>query len=259
MPQSTRPKPLQMNVGAYLDAQRAGRDLSAPLAGQDAATHAKIVAHVPVYATYAILSNNAYDRPAPLPLPAEWSKAESSDPGKGLAYTVYVRREDRQIKEVAVAFRGTDDVRDWMQNLDLVYREQGHKAQDAFAQVIERYGKPGVRIAATGHSLGGGLALEMALKFSDVDAIAFDCSPILKGGDSPNMHSRRTSIWEAGEVLEPLRDLKSEWLHEWRGTELVEVNLERGSPLKQHKIEPLARSLIKLAALYSAPFRELRI
>mgnify|MGYP003485667660 CR=1 FL=1 len=45
-------------------------------------------------------------------------------------------------------------------------------------------------------------------------AVAFDCAPMLKGGDTPNMDNTRTSLWEAGEVLEPLRGLKSELLHE---------------------------------------------
>lgn len=261
MTQSERPKPLVIDVDAYLKAQRAGLDVNAPLAGQDPSAHARVVANAPVLATYAILSNNAYERPDRLPLPAGWSKVGSSDPEKGLAYTVFMRREGTQTREVVVAFRGTDDVRDWLHNLDPIHREQSGKAHTAFASVVAEYRSSGAKFVATGHSLGGGLALEMALKFSamDVDAYAFDCAPMLKGGETPNMRTKRTSIWEKGEVLEPLRDLKSELLHEWRGTELVEVNFESGSPLKQHKIRPLALNLVKAAALFSAPFRDLRV
>ena len=262
MTESERPKPLVIDVDAYLKAQRAGLDVNSPLAGQDASTHATVVANAPVLATYAILSNNAYERPDRLPLPpGGWSRVGSSDPEKGLAYTVFMRREGTQTREIVVAFRGTDDLRDWLHNLDPIHREQSGKAHGAFASVVAEYRSSGAKFVATGHSLGGGLALEMALKFSevDVDAFAFDCAPMLKGGERPNMRTRRTSIWEKGEVLEPLRDLKSELLHEWRGTELVEVNFERGSPLKQHKIRPLALNLIKAAALFSAPFRGLGV
>lgn len=261
MTQPNPPAPLKIDVDAHLREKIAGASLDTPVTGEDAATHATVVARAPVYATFAILSHNAYKRNPPLALPPGWSEVTERrfDTGEGLAYAVFERSEGRRVAEVVVAFRGTDDVHDWVHNLDPFYRKQGKPAADAFKRVAEHYGPQRAKLSATGHSLGGGLALEMALKFPGVEAIAFNSSPILKAGDHRIMDNKRTSVWEAGEILAPLRDAKSEWLDEWEGTELVKVNFEHGSAFTQHAIAPMARNLVKLAALYSAPFRDLRI
>lgn len=258
MPQTKPSVELRIDVEAYLDAKAAGKDLEAPVAGEDAGTHRNVIALAPLYATYAILSNNAYKRERPLPLPEGWSEVKEKrfDPGSGLAYAVFERLdEDDNLQEVVVAFRGTDDLKDWVHNLDPFYGAQSHEARRAFEALRSQYATPDVKLSATGHSLGGGLALEMALQFPGVEAIAFDSAPILRAGN-PILANRRTSIWEAGEILEPLRDEKSEWLVEWQGTQLVGVDFDSGSKVKQHKIEPLARGLVRLAALYWEPFRQ---
>jgi hypothetical protein len=250
---------LRIDVNAYLGAKAAGADLQTPLANEDAATHRKVIERAPLYATYAILSNNAYKRDRPLPMPPGWSENEDRrfDPGSGLAYAVFERHDaNDKLLEAVVAFRGTDDLKDWVHNLDPFYGVQSGKAYAAFNGLRNTYTAQDVKVSATGHSLGGGLALEMALQFAGVEAVAFDSSPILRTG-KPILENRRTSIWEAGEVLEPLRNEKSEWLVEWQGTALVAVDFEDGSKVRQHKIEPLARNLIKLAALYWEPFKQL--
>ena len=80
-----------------------------------------------------------------------------------------------QGKDMAVAFRGTNDQRDWLTNLDVVIgkTEQGllhrgfHAAVGPFWQRLEpwldRARDEGLRIWFTGHSMGGAMAVSAAL------------------------------------------------------------------------------------------------
>ena len=248
------PKSLRIDARAHLGGKGAGADSAAPQAA------ASLAERAPEFATYAILSNNAYRRERPFPLPQDWFEAMDKrfDDGKGLAYAVFERRMDDRVTEAVVAFRGTDDAKDWVQNVT-PFHDQTQPAEDAFRAIASYYRGKGAGTYATGHSLGGGLALHMAFKIRDatVKAIAFNSSPVVDAGDDPYLGNPRTSIWESGEVLEPIRKLEGKMRYEWRGTEFIEVNFDKNdSPLKQHKMEPLAYNLVRLAAQYSPPFQE---
>jgi hypothetical protein len=254
MPVKDWPKRVWIDVRAHLSGEGAADDRDAQHAAETLALRAED------FATYAILSNNAYRREKPLPLPQGWTEATEKrfDPGKGLAYAVFEQRIDDRVTKAVVAFRGTDDARDWVHNLT-PFHEQMPDAQRAFEIIARDYLALDAEMCATGHSLGGGLALHMALAFPKrVEAIAFNSSPVVCPVETPNVENPRTSIWESGEILEIARELKSDLRFEWGSIELIEVDFDKNhSPLKQHKMEPLAYNLVRLAALRSPRFRQL--
>lgn len=245
----TRPEPLRIDVGTHVGEKDAGA--GAPAQGRDAAAAARIAALAPKYATYAIFSSNAYQRAKSFPLPEGWEEKRPPQEGKGLAFSLFERQAGSRVAEAVVAYRGTDDAKDWLHNVT-PFMDQVPEAVRVFKAIRDSYGVTRPRMVATGHSLGGGLALHMALTIPDVEALAYNSSPVVRAGSDPILTNRRTSIWEQGEILQAVRDLKSEWRIEWTGTDLVEVNFARRlSPLKQHKMEPLAFNLVLLAARYS--------
>lgn len=130
-------------------------------------------------ALYAMFANNSYIETPRRPhfeLPRGWSlnKALSVDDKKsGLHYEVWEHRALRLIvDEVVVAFRGTEDVRDWEHgNLgDAQYQ----LVNATFPCVLANYHL--ANVTAVGHSLGGGLALHCSLKWPGVSAFGFNPS-----------------------------------------------------------------------------------
>lgn len=226
-----------------------------PLTEKQIRKNRHVVASVTEYATYAILSDNAYRRDHPIPLPPGWSKIhEKLLPDIGLAVVVFEKHESAKLTEVAVVFRGTDEGKDWIHNLVPFFRNQVPPADKEFTEVLGRYKDRGVKIVAAGHSLGGGLAFHMSFTHPNVEAIAFNSSPVTKAGwqVQPN---QRTSIWESGEGLQAPRNSVNLARVRWHDVKRVEVKFQTGSPVKQHRMGDLALNLTKLAAQQSGEFQ----
>ena len=206
------------------------------------------------YAPYAIFSNNAYHRVKPLPLPEGWrevSELRNDATDSGLELTVFEKHEGDNLIEVVVAFRGTDERKDWIQNMVPFFRKQVPHAEIEFGKVLDHYKGQNAKITTTGHSLGGGLALHMSFTHPDIDAIAFNSSPVTKAGKDPIMTNKRVSIWESGELLQGPRNSVN-WARErWRYTKRIEFRFLHGSPIKLHLMEGFALNITKLGALTS--------
>ena len=132
-----------------------------PLTARQVQKNQRVAADAAKYATYAILSNDAYSRAKRIPLPKGWVEVEELRETKtaaGLELAVYEMRDGAKLVEAVVAFRGTDERKDWIQNLIPFFRNQIPPAEEAFARIVDRYKGQDVRLVATGHSLGGGLA-----------------------------------------------------------------------------------------------------
>jgi hypothetical protein len=206
-------------------------------------------------APYAIMSNNAYARgEAAIPLPEGWQEVtelRQEMPAVGLAFAVFEKHEGSKLVEVVVAFRGTDDKKDWIQNLVPFHRVQVPPASEAFERILKRYEGQDVKVVATGHSLGGSLAFHMSFVYPNVDAVAFNSSPVTKAGLAVQEGNSRTSAWESGEILQPPRNPVN-WLRvRWHGVQRLEFRFLHGQPVKQHSIERLALNLTKLGAVKS--------
>ena len=215
------------------------------------------------YAIYALLSNNAYKREKQeqFSLPSqEWRHRDDFIPEgteAGLELKVFEKVIEGKPVEVVVAFRGTDDLKDWRQNLSpqFLFPKKRHTdlAEKNFERLRGLYEGQQVRYVATGHSLGGGLALHLSFKYPDVSAIAFNSSPRVEPGlTSARGVNARIIIWESNEALSYLRPLAK---IRWGTVKEVKFDFQPGhlGAIKQHGMYALALSMLKLGCETSLP------
>ncbi len=122
----------------------------------------------------------------------------------GLAYNIY---EKVGTNKVVFAFRGTDSTRDYLlANLSFPpFNIQYRQARKAIKKyLLENSNK---NVVATGHSLGGGLALSVSVHHG-IKAFTFDPSPRIFDGLG-NMHepAERIIVYQKGEILKLARKL----------------------------------------------------
>ncbi len=148
-------------------------------------------------AVYALLASNAYDgnEQPQFALPTGWQEVARDAQGD-LQYSLYELQRDGALQKVVVAFRGTDSERDWWTgNLT---GEQYEQASQIIRSAQARY--PTTPLVATGHSLGGGLALHVSMRFAGVSAYAFNPSPLVRQPQTIQ-NNRRVIYWEANDLL----------------------------------------------------------
>lgn len=153
---------------------------------------------------HAAMANNAYMDPAKKPvfrLPG-WTLHDSLISDTGLALQVYGDGGYLVTSaNIVVAYRGTDfgSPIDWLNNFSVVEPPQYRQAYAHLKGLRMRY--PNARITAVGHSLGGGIAMNMSLRLDGVDAVAFNMSPRVRFGATHAPDVYRASIFEVGEIL----------------------------------------------------------
>jgi hypothetical protein len=214
------------------------------------------------YAVYAILSSRAYWDTAnnkDFPLPPGWSEVKNArkmDDRSGFAATVF-ELNNPKLSEVAVAFRGTDQKRDWIQENLRPSSNQKSYAEEEIKSVMKAYADPTLRIVATGHSLGGGLAYYVSFTHPRVEAITFDSSPRIGVRTKSLNNNLRVGIYEHGEILGTVRKVASKWIgrRAWDSIAQKEFQFvdfdfsKRGTyPDAQHSIYSLANNLVQLSA-----------
>jgi hypothetical protein len=91
----------------------------------------------------------------------------------------------------------------------------------------------------------------MTFVYPNVDAIAFNSSPVTKAGLKIQKGNHRTSVWESGEGVELARTPVSWVRPRWQDVQRIKFRFLHGSPVKQHGMERLALDLIKLGAIKS--------
>lgn len=249
----------------------------------------------PLLVPFALMCAHSYGREAPgvrthhepvetrgLPAPAGWARCEDTERFVegcrqrlnvgGLALNVW--RSDRAPAgpAVAIVFRGTARVPDWVANLNWLLARRLPFIPDRYSQLrsllvelqddVERR-FPGATVVAAGHSLGGGLAQHAAYAGGRIKEVySFNSSPVTGYFSIPRHERQRNRraltihrVSERGEVLAfvrgPIRLLRSlvrcvvapspdsVAITEYR------FNVERVTfrMLSQHSIEALARHL----------------
>lgn len=155
------------------------------------------------YFIYALMASNAYKDNAVFEI-EDWERVKRYESRKGFGADIYVN--DRN-KILTIAYRGTNwyEPQDWFfGNLNIYWKGQYEEAEQLVDMIYAEFS--GYKIVATGHSLGGGLALHTSLYANGVDAIVFNSSPrVFKGKSYLNSMSKRIVISENGETLESLR------------------------------------------------------
>lgn len=188
---------------------------------------------------YAQMAYNSYDDPTQYDLgPTLIEAFEGGEEGLDFQYKIFHRKADGQVREVILAFRGTDSLRDFATgNLSLRQNNAGLRLFDE-----QRAMWPAARITVTGHSLGGGIASHITLNRKGTDGFFFNTSPVFLKGKR-NFDNDRNSIVEYGEVNKLLRLFGRE------PTQLyTSVNCSTGNPIDQHAAKALADCLTWMAA-----------
>ncbi len=203
---------------------------------------------------YAMLSANAYgseDEDYYAVLPPQFALVRVSDDDEsGLAYTVFDRYRDANRSGAplarVIAFRGTE----FGSRVDIVRGSLRDDQIEASAKVyaaerasLDAKGNTGVRIEATGHSLGGALATQMSIDHPDVRAVVFNTSPLFAGDPMAN-DTQRLALAERGEFLRLLRRYSAPPA---ANTVVVNCNPSAGATAK-HSIRKLGDCLAWIAA-----------
>ena len=187
---------------------------------------------------YAIMSTNAYDHKPQISIPG-WKRINRAEKKQhGFSADIYLSDDE---KSVVIAFRGTDDKKDWRNaNFDINIEGQYSDADRLFSTVLKEYGNK--KIMTTGHSLGGGLALHISLANQGVDAFVFDTTPrIFAGNNYEKYKNRRVLVYDSGEVLELLRGFFST-LKKFN-SEKYRYNFLGGNLVHEHSIEAFSRCM----------------
>lgn len=204
---------------------------------------------------HAAMASNAYRTPDTKPvfvIPG-WRLLESLQSESGLGLEVYGDGETAAASSrLVVAYRGTDfgSRKDWGNNLAL-YQPAQYKEAYAHLRALKTT-HPAARLTATGHSLGGGIALNMSLRFDNVDAVVFNPSPRFSfGRTSKARRNTRVSLYELGEGL---NGLTGAWSRlrlpndtAYGNYNFLDYRTLSLSPVKEHGMYELARGLLLVA------------
>lgn len=159
----------------------------------------------------------------------------------GLVVDLYRDRFGR----VAVVFRGTDNLPDWiLGNISFPLSVHYKSAYKFYRAVHDRFGSSIEFVA--GHSLGGGIALGVSLRYG-VDAYVFNPSPrVFDGLGDHHLSAKRVAIFQEGDPLQ------KRWSYSTKFNSLlseekvnvfkVSYQLDGASP---HSIDALAGNLIR--------------
>lgn len=192
---------------------------------------------------YAQMSNNAYADAGRYALGPEFTTVRDVPNDKiGFAYSLFERRSGGQLREVIIAFRGTEftSLRDWgLGNIMAAQNAEGLKLYES----VRASTPADVPVNVTGHSLGGGIATHVSLRHANVKTYIFNASPrFWKSGGIPD--NRRLSIVEYGEALKVARLLGREAPQTY-----ISINCSPyAHPVEQHRIRALADCLTQIAA-----------
>lgn len=219
------------------------------------------------YAIYSMAASNSYHKKDRVKFAIEklgWIQVDTD--GKptdiptvkrksGLAYDIF---EKQNSNEVIFAFRGTDSKKDYLGANFAIWplSIQYTQAKKAFKEYVNSH--PNKKITVTGHSLGGGLALSMSVRYG-VDAVVFDSSPrIFDGLGDKHLPATRILIYEGGEILTVTRKLwKKKFSKAVSRENIYKASFDFGGENK-HRSDHLALGLLKLGATVDATLEPVR-
>jgi hypothetical protein len=175
------------------------------------------------YALHAMICSNCYHKKERKRFPVElmgWQLVDTNgnptnEPSYtnllGVAFDIYKKAGE---KKYIVAFRGTDSKFDYLTaSFPITFFISPHyksATKRVYKEFLKKLDQDAV-VVVTGHSLGGGLALNTSLKHGK-DAVVFDSSPrIFDGWGDKHKNAQRIGIYQNGEVLKKFRDVSTKY------------------------------------------------
>ncbi|MFS2016047.1 alpha/beta fold hydrolase [Massilia sp. CT11-108] len=204
---------------------------------------------------HAAMANNVYKTPQTKPTFAVpgWTLVSRLSSESGLDVDVYLDAKDwGSSKKATVVYRGTDfySLKDWKTNFAISEPLQFKQAFDHLYDIRNNY--PSIPIVVVGHSLGGAIALNMAARFQNVEAVAFNPSPrAFFAADRYSKLNKKTILYERGEVLDvlfgPYLRMRLEGPIELGNYNLFDYKLRSLPPVQEHGIYEMTRALTVIA------------
>ncbi|WP_028866995.1 lipase family protein [Psychromonas arctica] len=200
------------------------------------------------YYVFSLMASNVYrDSSSPYYAIPSWELESRYESDSGLVIDVYNFNSG---EKYSVVYKGTDfsEGNDWATNFALVEPNQYSEAFEHLSKFVKE--NTNKEIYVTGHSLGGGIALNMAQRIEGVEAVVFNSSPRAFFNVDENVKNKKIHLFETGEILGPLNRT---WL--WLRTD----NLQRYkynyldflwwtfSPVKEHGMYLFSRGLLLTA------------
>jgi hypothetical protein len=197
---------------------------------------------------YALMASNAYKRYSQFDIPG-WDRLPEEDRHTWTGMEAIVYKSSNSDK-IVVAFAGTNSALDYLAaNFIPFLKGQYRNADTLIDDIFEKYKNHS--IIATGHSLGGGLALHASLYRANIDAYAFNTSPRVFQPDNDldlDETNHRLVVSEKGEILEIVREI-------WPALDRIafdgpydEFDFLRDTRVKEHSMYYIARGLTIVAA-----------
>jgi len=194
---------------------------------------------------YAQMSSNTYLDRKKFVLPRGYAlEVQNPNDDIGFAYSIYNKRDGSEVKEVIISYRGTEGFfsKDmWYGNILACQNKSGLKLYD---EVREKTDKS-IPITLIGHSLGGGIALDVSLKRDNVNTFVFNTSPRFFADKDDVKENNRDSVVEYGEINKLFRLLGREATQTYTSINCI----SHGSPVYQHSQRQLSECLTKIAAI----------
>jgi hypothetical protein len=229
-----------------------GHDDATPLPKNEAAK----------YALYAMMSSNAYLNTKRTYFPIEelgWIRVDldgkptdknSYSPktlfGRLLSNLQFDIWEHQESNKTVISFKGTDEKIDWIVSNSWIGPSVPYKsAKKHVKEYIEK--NPKRTVVATGHSLGGGLALSVSL-WLGIDAYAFNSSPrVYDGWGDHNEPATRKAIYQENEVLSKVRSFWPKFFEVMDERDIFQTNFDYKG-VSDHRADYLAEGLLRCSS-----------
>jgi pimeloyl-ACP methyl ester carboxylesterase len=208
---------------------------------------------------YSLMASNVYREKGQVFVIPGWEVASRWKSPSGLTFEEWTHKDSGgKPDQIVVAFEGTkfSSLDDWQTNLSLIEPRQFREAY-AYMDCLVKHRANGARIAVTGHSLGGALALNMSLRLPGIHAYVFDPSPRaffkvkmkkVKADMRAGVAPERILVYESGEVLAFVR---APWQAAFRNFERYRFNFmdftNFFAVVSEHNMYLIARGLLMAA------------
>lgn len=206
------------------------------------------------YFDMALMSNNVYEDPNHIYVLPDRNLLLGIRSDSGLDMHVYGDKDSiRDSSIIVFAFGGTDQLIDWKANLPI----PGYLPLQ-YKQAIEQVDKilaenPTAQVFATGHSLGGGIAINLAYQNQRVQSVAFNPSPkafVKRKYKKIEENKQPVVFLEKGEILTMLTfyiytkpRLRNAWIANFNALDYVGVTQNA----EEHNMYDLSRAVMHAA------------